>query len=84
MNFYMGLVILHRAHPSMPPFAMVAAHMIAKETDPYADEIGRIAAGVAGNLSVKSVVSAPQSSALIECCFPIFVGAVQVSSSSST
>lgn len=78
MNFYMGLVILHRAHPSMPPFAMVAAHMIAKETDPYANEIGRIAAGVAGNLCVESVVSAPQSSALIECCFPIFVGAVQV------
>ncbi|KKY34136.1 putative c6 finger domain-containing protein [Diaporthe ampelina] len=77
MNFYMGLVILHRAHPSMPPFAMVAAHMIAKETDPYADEIGRIAAGVAGNLTMESVVSAPQSSALIECCFPIFVGAVQ-------
>lgn len=78
MNFYMGLVILHRAHPSMPPFAMVAAHMIAKETDPYANEIGRIAAGVAGNLCLESVVSAPQSSALIECCFPIFVGAVQV------
>lgn len=83
MNFYMGLVILHRAHPSMPPFAMVAAHMIAKETDPYANEIGRIAAGVAGNLTVESVVSAPQSSALIECCFPIFVGAVQVRTSSS-
>ncbi|KAK2613737.1 hypothetical protein N8I77_000628 [Diaporthe amygdali] len=77
MNFYMGLVILHRAHPSMPPFAMVAAHMIAKETDPYADEIGRIAAGVADGLSVDSVVSTLQSSALIECCFPIFVGAVQ-------
>lgn len=83
MNFYMGLVILHRAHPSMPPFAMVAAHMIAKETDPYADEIGRIAAGVAGNLTMESVVSAPQSSALIECCFPIFVGAVQVRPSPS-
>ncbi|KAG6366397.1 hypothetical protein INS49_000574 [Diaporthe citri] len=61
----------------MPPFAMVAAHMIAKETDPYANEIGRIAAGVAGNLTMESVISAPQSSALIECCFPIFVGAVQ-------
>lgn len=84
MNFYMGLVILHRAHPSMPPFAMVAAHMIAKETDPYADEIGRIAAGVAGNLTMETVVSAPQSSALIECCFPIFVGAVQVRQSPST
>jgi hypothetical protein len=78
MNFYMGLVILHRAHPSMPPFAMVAAHMIAEETNPYANEIGRIAAGVAGNLSMESVVSASQSSALIECCFPLFVGAVQV------
>ncbi|KAI3402129.1 hypothetical protein diail_58 [Diaporthe ilicicola] len=77
MNFYMGLVILHRAHPSMPPFAMVAAHMIAKETDPYADEIGRIAAGVAEGLTMESVASTCKSSALIECGFPIFVGAVQ-------
>ncbi|KAF3767679.1 hypothetical protein M406DRAFT_39996 [Cryphonectria parasitica EP155] len=46
MNFYMGLVVLHRSHPSMPPFAMIAAHMCAKQTEPFSNEIGRIVAGI--------------------------------------
>ncbi|KAH8889712.1 hypothetical protein GQ53DRAFT_782857 [Thozetella sp. PMI_491] len=46
MNYYMGLIALYRAHPSMPPIAMVAAGMAAKQTMPWALEIGRIAAGV--------------------------------------
>ncbi|ROV91661.1 hypothetical protein VMCG_09226 [Cytospora schulzeri] len=77
MNFYMGLVLLHRAHPSMPPFAMVAAHMVAEQTDPYANEIGRLVAGVAEDWSPESTVSTVQSAAYIECCFPLFVAAVQ-------
>lgn len=78
MNFYMGLVLLHRAHPSMPPFAMVAAHMVAEQTDPYANEIGRLVAGVAEDWSPESMVSTVQSAAYIECCFPLFVAAIQV------
>lgn len=79
MNFYMGLVILHRAHPSMPPFAMVAAHMCAMETQPYANEIGKIVAGVSDDWGAKTMVSTLVGAAYIECCFPLFVGAVQVS-----
>lgn len=80
MNFYMGLVILHRAHPSMPPFAMVAAHMCARETQPYANEIGKIVAGVSDGWGAEAKVSTSVSAAYIECCFPLFVGAVQVRS----
>lgn len=78
MNFYMGLVLLHRAHPSMPPFAMVAAHTVAEQTDPYANEIGRLVAGVAEDWSPDVTISTVQSAAYIECCFPLFVAAVQV------
>ncbi|CAN8102184.1 unnamed protein product [Discula destructiva] len=77
MNFYMGLVILHRAHPSMPPFAMVAAHMCARETQPYANEIGKIVAGVSDEWGAETMVSTSVGAAYIECCFPLFVGAVQ-------
>lgn len=77
MNFYMGLVILHRAHPTMPPFAMIAAHMCARETQPYANEIGKIVAGVSDDWGAESV-STLVGAAYIECCFPLFVGAVQV------
>lgn len=79
MNFYMGLVILHRAHPTMPPFAMVAAHMCARETQPFANEIGKIVAGVSDGWGAEPKVSTSVSAAYIECCFPLFVGAVQVS-----
>lgn len=78
MNFYMGLVILHRAHPIMPPFAMVAAHMCARETQPYANEIGKIVAGVSDDWGAETMVSTLVGAAYIECCFPLFVGAVQV------
>ncbi|KAK3318369.1 fungal transcriptional regulatory-like protein [Apodospora peruviana] len=46
LNYYMGLIVLYRARPSMPPIAMVAAGMSAPETALWANEIGRIAAGL--------------------------------------
>lgn len=78
MNFYMGLVILHRAHPTMPPFAMVAAHKVAQQTEPYANEIGKIVAGMAEDMTAETTISTMVGAAYIECCFPLFVGAVQV------
>lgn len=78
MNFYMGLVILHRAHPSMPPFAMVAAHMCAGQTEPFSNEIGKIVAGITDDWTAETMVSTLVGSVYIECCFPLFVGAVQV------
>lgn len=78
MNFWMGLIILHRAHPNMPPFAMVAAHMCASQTEPFADEIGKIVAGVAEDWAAETMVSTLVGAVYIECCFPLFVAAVQV------
>ncbi|KAL2159849.1 hypothetical protein VTH06DRAFT_1982 [Thermothelomyces fergusii] len=46
LNYYMGLIVLHRAHPSMPPVAVAAAGMAAQRTGAWANEIARICAGV--------------------------------------
>lgn len=79
LNYYMGLIALHRAHPSMPPFAMVAAGMAAQQTAPYAYQIGRIAAGISEECPQATKVSTLTAAALLECCFCLFVAAVQVS-----
>lgn len=80
MNFYMGLITLHRSHPSMPPFAMRAAHMVQQQTEPFATKVGKIVAGVAEDWAAESMVSTLVGAVYIECCFPLFVAAVQVSS----
>jgi hypothetical protein len=82
MNYYMGLIVLHRAHPSRPPVAMVAAGMAAQETGMWANEIGRIAAGLTTeDCSNLAGISTLVGAAFIESSFCLFVAAVQVSSS---
>ncbi|EFQ99920.1 hypothetical protein MGYG_02927 [Nannizzia gypsea CBS 118893] len=44
--YYMGRIILHRFHPSMPPAATMAAVVAAPRTAQYAQNIGRVAAGI--------------------------------------
>ncbi|TRX98337.1 hypothetical protein FHL15_000982 [Xylaria flabelliformis] len=51
MNYYMGLIVLHRAHPKMPPVAMLAAGMSAGTTMPWALQLCRIAMGLEENIS---------------------------------
>ncbi|KAI1322987.1 hypothetical protein F5Y16DRAFT_412894 [Xylariaceae sp. FL0255] len=77
MNYYMGLIVLHRAHPTMPPVAMLAAGMTAKTTMPWAFEIGRISAGMEENITRRTVVSTLVGAALIESSFSLFVAGVQ-------
>lgn len=79
MNYYMGLIVLHRAHPTMPPVAMMAAGLTARTTAHYCLEVGRIAAGLEENIEQLSSVSTLMAAALIECCFPLFVAGIQVS-----
>lgn len=79
MNYYMGLIVLHRAHPKMPPVAMLAAGMSAGTTMPWALKVGRIAAGLEENITHLKVVSTLMGAALIESAFPLFVAGVQVS-----
>jgi hypothetical protein len=79
MNFYMGLIACHRAHPSMPPAAMVAAGIAARQTASFANEIGRIAAGIAPDCSITTQVNPTVGAALIESSTCLFVSGVQVS-----
>jgi hypothetical protein len=78
MNYYMGLICLYRTHPSMPPAAMMAAGRAARETAPFAREIGRIAAGLTDDVSDVTEISTLVGAALIECCFCLFVAGIQV------
>ncbi|KAK4156211.1 transcriptional regulatory protein moc3 [Chaetomidium leptoderma] len=77
MNYYMGLIVLHRAHPSMPPVAVIAAGMAAQQTGRWANEIARIAAGLHEDTTHVSAVSTLVGAAFIESCFPLFVAGVQ-------
>jgi hypothetical protein len=76
MNYYMGLIHLHRTHPSMPPVAMMAAGQAAPRTAPYANQIGRIAAGLGDGIRDTSQVNTLVAAALIESCFCLFVAAI--------
>jgi hypothetical protein len=79
MNFYMALIACHRAHPSMPPAAMMAAGIAARQTVSFANELGRIAAGIAPDCSMTAQVSPGVGAALIESSTCLFVAGVQVS-----
>ncbi len=78
MNFYMGMITCYRAHPSMPPAAVMAAGITARQTAGFANELGRIAAGIAPDLSMATEVNPGVGAALIESSTCMFVSAVQV------
>jgi hypothetical protein len=84
MNYYMGLISCYRAHPSMPPAAMMAAGISAQQTAFFANELGRIAAGVTPDCSMTAQVNPTVGAALIESCQPLFVSGVQVIHSSQS
>lgn len=79
LNYYMALITCHRAHPSMPPAAMIASGVAARHTESFANEIGRIAAGIAPDCSMTAEVSPGVGAALIESTTPMFIAGVQVS-----
>lgn len=78
MNFYMGLIHLHRSHPSMPPTAMQSVGFAAHTTAVFAKRVGRIAIGLTGDLSKTGEVNTVLAAALVESAFCLFVAAVQV------
>jgi hypothetical protein len=81
MNYYMALIVCHRAHPNMPPAAMMAAGMAARQTASFANEVGRVAAGIAPYCSNASQVTPGVGAGLIETSFCLFIAGVQVSPS---
>lgn len=79
MNYYIALIVCHRAHPSMPPAAMMAVGMAARQTAFFANEVGRIAAGIGPYCSSASQVTPGVGAGLIETSFCLFIAGVQVS-----
>ncbi|PGH35932.1 white-opaque regulator 1 [[Emmonsia] crescens] len=78
--FYTGRIILERAHPVMPPEAMVAAVICAFRTGQFANSIGRIVAGIYYPQQFDGVTASliPSLSAvLIELLIPLFYSGVQ-------
>ncbi|ETS83308.1 hypothetical protein PFICI_05184 [Pestalotiopsis fici W106-1] len=80
MNYYMGMIILHRSHPQMPPVAMMAGPMSAQQTMGYALKIAQIAHGLEENVGALSEVSTLVSAAFIESAFCLFVAGIQYQS----
>jgi hypothetical protein len=78
MNYHMAQIFLHRSHPSMPPAAMMAAGIAARQTAFHANEIGRIAAGIAPDCTSASSVNPSVGAALIESSTCLFLAGVQV------
>ncbi|KAL5594690.1 uncharacterized protein BROUX77_008037 [Berkeleyomyces rouxiae] len=77
MNYYMGIIHIHRAHPSMPPASMMAAGRAARQTAEYARNLGRIAAGLSDDTTRVSEITALLGAAFIESCFCLFVAGIQ-------
>ncbi|KAF1982629.1 hypothetical protein K402DRAFT_424384 [Aulographum hederae CBS 113979] len=74
--YYMCQIILIRAHPHMPPAAMMAAGVAAQHTAKYANDIGRIAFGIIpgpSNLPLNPSLGA----SLCEITMPLFFAGVQ-------
>ncbi|KAG4430754.1 hypothetical protein IFR05_013755 [Cadophora sp. M221] len=82
MNFYMGLITCYRSHPSMPPAAIMAAGITAPQTGRFANQVGRIAAGISEDLSMATEVNPRVGAALIESSTCMFVSAVQLQDAS--
>ena len=78
LNFFMGRIVADRAHPAMPPMALVAAGMAGRKTQNFAYEIGRITAGISPDLTQATKVNPTLAAALIESCLALFVAGIQV------
>lgn len=74
--YNMAVIIAIRSHPHMPPAAHVAAGVAAQETAYYANEIGRIAAGIVP-VPPDQPLNPSLGAALCESCMPSFFAAVQ-------
>jgi hypothetical protein len=74
--YYTCHIIILRAHPHMPPPAMIAAGVAAAQTGRYANLIGQIAAGIMPSL--RSPHWNPSVGAcLCEICMPLFFAGIQ-------
>ncbi|OBT61541.1 hypothetical protein VE03_08886 [Pseudogymnoascus sp. 23342-1-I1] len=78
LTYYMGLIVCHRSHPSMPPSAMMAAGIGAQQTGLFANMIGRISAGITADTSTATRINIGTGAALNDSSFALFVAGVQI------
>jgi hypothetical protein len=78
LNYYMGLIVAYRAHPTMPPAALMASGIAARQTSHFAHAIGCITAGISPDLSQQTEVNSSLAAVLIESCLALFVAGIQV------
>ena len=74
--YHTGLIVLRRAHPSMPPAAMMAAGVAASQTASHANTIGRICAGIYPTHAAHQL-NPSHGAALIESTIALFFAGVQ-------
>ncbi|KZF25375.1 hypothetical protein L228DRAFT_75322 [Xylona heveae TC161] len=74
--FYTARIIAARVQPSMPPAAMVAAGIAARDTAQLANLIGRIAAGIRPT-PPSQPLNPSLGAALVEISLPLFFGGIQ-------
>ncbi|SMR52836.1 unnamed protein product [Zymoseptoria tritici ST99CH_1E4] len=74
--YNMAVIVAIRSHPHMPPAAHVAAAIAAPETAFFANEIGRIAAGIVPG-PTDQPLNPSLGASLNESCMPSFLAAVQ-------
>lgn len=79
MNYYMGMIVLQRSHPSMPPAPWKRLDLLPHKRQ-HANQIGRIAAGLTDDSSQLIQISTLLGAAFIESSFCLFVGGIQVGS----
>ena len=74
--YYCGRIILTRTHPKMPPAAMAAALVARSRTEPFAEAIGRICAGIQP-VSNTAPLNPHHGAALMDVCMGLFHAGVQ-------
>ncbi|KAI4142914.1 MAG: hypothetical protein L6R39_004779 [Caloplaca ligustica] len=74
--FFTARIFAARVHPSMPPAAMVAAGVAAQRTARWANNIGRISAGLQP-VSTTAPLNPSHGAALMDSCMSIFHAGVQ-------
>ncbi|TKA51208.1 hypothetical protein B0A55_12799, partial [Friedmanniomyces simplex] len=74
--YNMAMIITLRSHPHMPPAAHMAAGVASQQTLFYAEQIGRIVAGIVPGPS-DHPLNPSLGAALCETCMPSFFAAVQ-------
>ncbi|KAG8631099.1 hypothetical protein KVT40_000239 [Elsinoe batatas] len=75
INF--AYISAHRCHPHMPPYAHMAAAIAARSTKQYADNIGRLAAGIMPPNNGKPITPF-MGAAMCDLCLPLFWAGVQL------